>query len=79
MSLTEPIKVNEMLSDTRYVLGIPYYTEMSLETHGVDNAFSCGANVVSLHSKDVRADAYYQDYIHFTSDIIKYFKNGADI
>ena len=57
-SLTEPIKVKEKLSEAKYALDIPYYTKNSLETRRVNNALSCGANVVSLNCKDAQADAY---------------------
>ena len=78
-SLTEPIKVKEKLSEAKYVLNIPYYTQNSLETHRINNALSCGATVVSLNSKDAKADAYYNDYIYFTDDLIKFFKNEDEV
>ncbi len=78
-SLTEPIKVKEKLSEAKYVLNIPYYTQNSLETHRVNNALSCGATVVSLNSKDAQADAYYNDYIYFTDDLIEFFKNEDEV
>ena len=44
-SLTEPIKVKEKLSEAKYVLNIPYYTQNSLENHRVNNVLSCGSHV----------------------------------
>ena len=73
-SLTEPIKIKEKLSEAKYVLNIPYYTKNSLETHRINNALSCGADVVSLNSKDAQVDAYYNGYIYFTDDLIKFSK-----
>ena len=49
-SLTEPIKVKEKLSEAKYILNIPYYSENDLETHRINNALLCGANVVSFKS-----------------------------
>lgn len=74
-SLDTPIKMKDKLIKAKYILNLPFYTENSLETHRINNALSCGCNVVSLHSKDVIADEYYKDYIYFTDDIVDYFND----
>ena len=72
-------KSKRKLSEAKYVLNIPYYTKNSLPTHRINNALSCGANIVSQNSKDAKADAYYNDYIYFTDDLIKFFKNEDEV
>jgi protein involved in ribonucleotide reduction len=74
-----PEELTKLLNKCKVVINIPYYDKNSLETHRIIKALSCGCKVISLRSSDDDLDAMFEDYIYFTSNIIKgvskYFNN----
>ena len=71
--------LTNLLNKSKVVINIPYYNNNSLETHRIIKALSCGCDVISLRSSDEELDRLFENYIYFTSDIIKgvtkYFNN----
>ena len=74
-----PEDLNNLLNKSKVVINIPYYNNNALETHRIIKAMSAGCSVISLRSSDAELDSLYEDYIYFTSDIVKcvnkYFDN----
>jgi hypothetical protein len=68
------MELKEVLQKSKYVINVPYYANNTLETHRINSALACGCEVVSLYSNDKNANTYYEDYIHFTDDIVEWFK-----
>ena len=68
--------MKQILSQTEWVINIPYYDNHgNLETHRINNALSCGCQVVSLKSGNEDTDNFYSDYIYFTDDFVSFFKS----
>ena len=61
------------LNTSKYVLNIPYYKNVILETHRINKALSCGCNVVSMKSGHPETDQLYKDHIYFVDDMIHSF------
>lgn len=76
---SKPEDLTNLLNKSKVVINIPYYNNNSLETHRIIKALSCGCDVISLRSSDEELDRLFENYIYFTSDIIKgvtkYFNN----
>ena len=76
---SNPEDLNNLLNKSKVVINIPYYSNNALETHRIIKALSCGCSVISLRSSDDELDSVYEEYIYFTSDIVKcvnkYFDN----
>ena len=76
---SKPEDLTNLLNNSKVVINIPYYNNNSLETHRIIKALSCGCDVISLRSSDEELDRLFENYIYFTSDIIKgvtkYFNN----
>jgi hypothetical protein len=66
-----PQDLNNLLNKSKVVINIPYYNNNALEIHRIIKALSCGCSVISLRSSDDELDTVYEDYIYFTSDILK--------
>ena len=62
---------NELLK-AKIVLNINYYEDGSFETHRINNALSCGCIVVSHNKTDPETIKFYNNYIHFTEDLLTY-------
>lgn len=61
------------LNTSKYVLNIPYYKNVILETHRINKALSCGCNVVSMKSGHPETDQLYKDHIYFVDDMVHSF------
>jgi len=68
---SNPQDLNNLLNKSKVVINIPYYNNNALEIHRIIKALSCGCSVISLRSSDDELDTVYEDYIYFTSDILK--------
>jgi hypothetical protein len=67
--------MKDILNKSKWVLNIPYYeNDGNLETHRINNALSCGCDVVSFKSGDSDTDEFYGDYIYFSDDLVSFFK-----
>jgi Fe-S-cluster containining protein len=71
--------LTNVLSQSKYVLNIPYYTDNGLETHRINKALACGCKVVSYPSADPAMDDIYKKYIHFTENFIEFFGDESRI
>ena len=65
-------KLTNLLVNTKIVLNIPFYSDGILEIHRINKALSCGCTVVSTRGKDEYVNKLYEDYIHFTDDILSF-------
>ena len=65
-------KLTNLLVNTKIVLNIPYYSDGILEVHRINKALSCGCTVVSTRGKDEYVNKLYEDYIHFTDDLLNF-------
>ena len=65
-------KLTNLLINTKIVLNIPYYSDGILEVHRINKALSCGCTVVSTRGKDEYVNKLYEDYIHFTDDLLNF-------
>lgn len=65
-------KLTNLLVNTKIVLNIPYYSDGILEVHRINKALSCGCTVVSTRGKDENVNKLYEDYIHFTEDLLNF-------
>ena len=65
-------KLTNLLVNTKIVLNIPYYSDGILEIHRINKALSCGCTVVSTRGKDEYVNKLYEDYIHFTNDLLNF-------
>jgi hypothetical protein len=68
-SFVNPIQLFDKLKQVKYVLNLPYYQEIALETHRINRALSAGCEVVSLYSKDTRLNKQYSPYVHFVHQL----------
>ena len=68
-NLTDPEQLNKILTRSKYILNIPYYSPSVLATHRINKALSCGCKVISEYSCDSKLDHEYKDKIIFTNDI----------
>lgn len=66
-------ELTNVLSQSKYILNIPYYANNGLETHRINKALACGCKVVSFPSADPAMDDIYKKYINFTEDFIDFF------
>lgn len=65
-------KLTNLLVNTKIVLNIPFYSDGILEIHRINKALSCGCIVVSTRGKDEYVNKLYEDYIHFTDDLLNF-------
>ena len=65
-------KLTNLLVNTKIVLNIPFYSDGILEIHRINKALSCGCTVVSTRGKDEYVNKLYEDYIHFTDDLLNF-------
>jgi len=71
-----PASMKEILKKANWILNIPYYQDdNNLESHRINNALSCGCNVVSFKSGDKNTDEFYNDYIYFSDNLVEFFKS----
>jgi hypothetical protein len=71
-----PLSIKTILSKTKYLLNIPFYeNDNNLEIHRIHNGLSAGCQVVSIKSGNEDTDNFYDEYIYFTDDFIKFFKS----
>jgi hypothetical protein len=71
-----PFSIKNIFNESKYVLNIPFYeNDNNLEIHRIHNALSAGCQVVSFKSGNDDTDNFYDDYIYFTEDFIKFFKS----
>lgn len=65
-------KLTELLKNTKIVLNIPFYDDGILEIHRINKALSCGCIVVSTRGKEAHVNKLYEEYIHFTEDLLNF-------
>ena len=71
---TNPQKLKEILLDCEWIINIPFFNHKNFESHRINNALSCGCNVVSLkESMDEETLTKYDPYIYTTNDLIEFF------
>jgi hypothetical protein len=75
---TDINKLTKLLTSTKIVLNIPFYSDGILEIHRINKALSCGCTVVSTRGKDEYVNKLYEDYIHFTDDLLNFDYDKVD-
>lgn len=65
-------KLTELLKNAKIVLNIPLYTDGILEIHRINKALSCGCIVVSTRGKETHVNKLYEDYVHFTDNLLTF-------
>ena len=65
-------KLTKLLTSAKIVLNIPLYSDGILEVHRINKALSCGCTVVSTKGKEEHINKLYEDYIHFTEDLLNF-------
>lgn len=75
---TDINKLTKLLTSTKIVLNIPYYSDGILEAHRINKALSCGCTVVSTKGKEEHINTIYEDYIHFTDDLVNFDYDNVD-
>lgn len=65
-------KLTELLKNTKIVLNMPLYTDGILEIHRINKALSCGCIVVSTCGKEAHVNKLYEDYVHFTDNLLTF-------
>ena len=71
-----PEDMKKTLNQCHWIINIPYYNHKNFEKHRINNALSCGCQVVSLRdSMDEETIKEYEPYIFITSDLVAFFKN----
>jgi hypothetical protein len=58
-------RLNEKLSQVKYVINVPYCKDNALETHRINKALSFGCKVISVLSADTELNDKYNDYVYF--------------
>ena len=76
---TQHQELTKLLHRAKYVLNMSYYDHQLLETHRIHKALACGCEVVSYPSGHTITDKTYDDYVHFTSDFVRFFKDDVAI
>ena len=71
-------KLTNLLINTKIILNIPFYSDGILEVHRINKALSCGCIVVSTRGKEEHINTIYEDYIHFTDDLVNFDYNSVE-
>lgn len=75
---TDINKLTKLLTSTKIILNIPFYSDGILEVHRINKALSCGCIVVSTKGKEEHINTIYEDYIHFTDDLVNFDYDNVD-